>query len=144
MAELLFVRTRSVSGWFIRAITGDRFDHIAVRVGVNVYEVWFDHLVYVPYHEYKPKIVDRLVLCDNTRNHLIHGWLSENEFRPYDFIKTLSWPARKWLKLNSPHAINCVEMAIEIMLVLGYIIKDKFNYKPKELYEEAKRVILKE
>jgi hypothetical protein len=140
-AYLIGVRSKRLGGAFIRWWTGQDIDHIALinLDGRQIYEI--SYLGQIRVHEflkYTRKATIEIIYEVPLDFELCSRWMIRHKDDDYDWIRTLSWPIRKWWKGDNPRATNCVEFGEGLCNEHGFTITDGFNIEAREFTRRLK------
>jgi hypothetical protein len=132
----LFSATNRFGGRLIRAVTGGKYDHIALysEDTTQVYEVSFRNNIFsypmVAYSKANPVL---MIHFDTPLDyHICMDWMRARRNVRYDWWRTFAYPFRRFFKGGRKDALNCVEFAEGIANVHGYQVVGNTNASPDE------------
>lgn len=136
-AFFIGVKSNRLGGRFIRWWTGQKLDHIAlINLDTNlVYEI--SYLGKIRFHSFASYEKNaEILICDEVPLdfQLCARWMRRHKDDPYDWIRTLGWPLRRWWQADNPKAINCIEFGEGIAREHGFTVTDGYNIEAWDFY----------
>lgn len=131
--DLVLVRAMSITGWFLRFITGSEFNHVAIVLND---EEWIEaNSSFRNGVRLTPKYLDskkckcrvlRFSFMDSSYASILEPWLRTQVGASYDWLSAFRFifrlPARIFrisVFRNSPSAYYCLELAVRAFEVAG-------------------------
>ena len=124
---------RSLFGKLIRLFSRGEWDHVMLANGKNVIEMQTDGLKMWSFAGYaRVNTIAQLKLPSIEEGKVLE-WYSLNVDRKYDWLRTLLWPFRSFIKSGSKKRDNCIEMVRAVYVHAGKVAYPRKNYSPDEV-----------
>lgn len=123
------VKSDRLGGRFIRWWTGKKWDHIALITDEQViYEIsYLGQIRFHSYSEYTKNASLFIHFGVELDWNICHAWMLKNKDIGYDWLRTLTWPLRRWFNFNDPKTINCVEFGELLCREHSFTITDGYQ-----------------